>query len=706
MANAGTVEIDVEIKGAEEVKQEFNAIAQAGKSLADTVAPANEKLSEGLGSVGESIFGLSDSLAELKGGFAAVSSAGGSGFMSLLGPIGAVAAAGYALFETFESLTNSTEKAERKQKAMSSAAKDLQVKLKTLAQEGVVLASHEMKEFTKVTLLAQVAKKRFQFALDKVTTKTVEFIQAEEKLTKIKERMAYLEKEGLTRSEVIRHFRHKMIDATDQLTEAEERFNKAIEKGLKNEDAAAKKIEDARKKYLEHRATSAEALKAKIQENVQVKKSLELAKAQAILSDTDFKAKKIEIEQRATLALIQAKRNKDDKAALSIQNKKIQSELNGLDELKITNQQAAFQRRKFAEEEQKRIDEEEKRRRERMRASSKASKSQREAKERLEEQARLRRIAEESRITQLEISMEEDSVQKQINLASNKFNTQLQLAQDNYNLQKIALLEYQAEVQNIEEMDRMKRQRAEEEQLKLLQQKQLDASMFDAQQIENDFVRENELLRLKYEQRFLLAKGNQEKITELSRRYSIERQNLIDNEAKQSEQSVNSFFSNMGQGLAEVAMSSIIMGESFKKGIGVLLMSLAKQAGVQALMETAKGIAASANPLTAALASAHFAAAGKFAVAAGFAGATGASLGGGGGGVPSGAGGGGGVMGTTETAPSIQREEATSSELTFNVNFAGAVIYDTKKAAEQALADRVTKVMNESRRGKPQRRNS
>ena len=63
-------------------------------------------------------------------------------------------------------------------------------------------------------------------------------------------------------------------------------------------------------------------------------------------------------------------------------------------------------------------------------------------------------------------------------------------------------------------------------------------------------------------------------------------------------------------------------------------------------------------------------------------------------------------MGTTETAPSIQREEATSSELTFNVNFAGAVISDPKKAAEQALADRVTKVMNESRRGRPQRRNS
>jgi len=64
------------------------------------------------------------------------------------------------------------------------------------------------------------------------------------------------------------------------------------------------------------------------------------------------------------------------------------------------------------------------------------------------------------------------------------------------------------------------------------------------------------------------------------------------------------------------------------------------------------------------------------------------------------------MMGSSQTAPSIQREEATSSELVFNVNFSGAVIYDTKKAAEQALADRVTKVMNERRRGSPRRRNS
>ena len=37
--------------------------------------------------------------------------------------------------------------------------------------------------------------------------------------------------------------------------------------------------------------------------------------------------------------------------------------------------------------------------------------------------------------------------------------------------------------------------------------------------------------------------------------------------------------------------------------------------------------------------------------------------------------------------------------MTFNINFGGAVIYDTRRAAEEALADRVATVFNRPRRG-------
>lgn len=699
MATAGTVEIDVEIKGTREVKEGFNSISQAGKELSESVESSTDQLSSSFGSVGETLFGFADSIEELKGGISAVGTAGGAGFMSLIGPIGAAGAAAYALFETLESLTSAGSKAERSQKAMASAAKDLQAKLKSLAEDGVVLASHEMKKFTKIVLLAQVTKKKLEFTQGKLTKKTVQYIEAEDRLSKLKEKIAALEKSGIQRAELEQHYKIRLIDLTEQRTKAEKAFNKAIEKGLKNQEAATKKIEAARKEYMKHKATSAEALSAKIKENLEIKKSLELMQAQAVLSETDFKAKKIEIEQLTNIALIEAKRNKDNQKALLIQSERIEGELKGLDELTIANQQASYQRRRFAEEEQKKLDAlAEKRKQQR-----EASEARRAAQRKTDEQLRMKSIAEQARITQLEIQMEEDSTEKQIRLASNKFNAQLQLAKDNFNLQKIALLEYQNEVANIESVARMKRERAREEQEQKLQQSILDNAMFDAQQMENEFDRENELLRLSYEKKFLLAKNNQEQITELNRRYAIERQNIIDNEASKSSELINSFFSDMGRGLAEVAVSSIIMGESFKKGIGTLLLSLAKQAGVQAIMETAKGVAASIlNP---ALASAHFSAAGLFATAAGVAGVAGNTLGGGAGGTGGGTAGGTGIMGSTETAPTVEREQATSSELTFNVNFSGAVIYDTKKAAEQALADRVTKMMNERRRGKP-RRNS
>jgi hypothetical protein len=97
----------------------------------------------------------------------------------------------------------------------------------------------------------------------------------------------------------------------------------------------------------------------------------------------------------------------------------------------------------------------------------------------------------------------------------------------------------------------------------------------------------------------------------------------------------------------------------------------------------------------------HFAAAGLFAGASAAAGVAGKALGGGGGGAA-----GGGMAsptGTIQTAPAPERERAEETSMVFNVNFGGAVIYDTQRAAEQALADRITNLQNTRRRGAPRR---
>lgn len=97
---------------------------------------------------------------------------------------------------------------------------------------------------------------------------------------------------------------------------------------------------------------------------------------------------------------------------------------------------------------------------------------------------------------------------------------------------------------------------------------------------------------------------------------------------------------------AAQALSAVLRGESVTAAVNAVLQGVAVEATVEAAFETAKGIAASANPLTAPAAAAHFAAAKAFAATAALAGLGAAATGGFGGG-----GGGGGSSPAQVEAP-------------------------------------------------------
>jgi len=298
------------------------------------------------------------------------------------------------------------------------------------------------------------------------------------------------------------------------------------------------------------------------------------------------------------------------------------------------------------------------------------------------------------------IESEEDSTLKQIKLARHRYDTTKELAKNNLNQQLIARLAFENEVTTINrqaEQQRIQEERQIEDQRRSFA---LETRDFNIQQIENETERELAALQLKYDERLRLAKDNEMQTRELQRRHTIERLKIVSSETDEMKSKFKSMFADMGKGFAEAAVASMLMGESFKDGIALVLQGLAKQAGVEALMQTAKGIASLF--IFPAAASNHFAAAGAFGTAALAAGAASSALGGGGGGGVGG-GGGGGVSpsGSPQTSSMMQREEATSSSMVFNVNFSGAVVYDTKRAAEQALTDRVVKIMRSNRRGAP-----
>jgi hypothetical protein len=136
------------------------------------------------------------------------------------------------------------------------------------------------------------------------------------------------------------------------------------------------------------------------------------------------------------------------------------------------------------------------------------------------------------------------------------------------------------------------------------------------------------------------------------------------------------------------------------KAIGEVLVALGQQAAVESLMFGAKAVASLfTNP---ALAANYGIASGVMAAAAATAGVSGRALG------ASGGGGGAGSpsispTGLSQVAPEPERERAETATTVFNINFGGAVVYDTKQAAERAFADRITQLQNVRRRGAPRR---
>jgi len=143
-----------------------------------------------------------------------------------------------------------------------------------------------------------------------------------------------------------------------------------------------------------------------------------------------------------------------------------------------------------------------------------------------------------------------------------------------------------------------------------------------------------------------------------------------------------------------------LLGDSFENAIGKMLIAVGQQAAVESLMALAKGTALlftspqdSAN---------QFVASGIYAAAAATAGSVGVAL------SSSGGGGGGGSIApdstptdSPTTAPSPERAQADSQAMVFNINFGNSTIYDTKRAAQDAMADQILRTINRQRRGAP-----
>ena len=695
MAKGGTIEIDVELQGTQNIETQFKNIGDASKGLASTMGNTNEKLGEGIDSLGESFTGLRDSIGELGTGLSNLGKGGAMSFIGLLGPIAGVTTALFAAYETFKLISGAAQEAEQNEQAMAAAASDLQSKLEALAEKGVIPSQKEMEKFTMATIEAQFAKEKLQGRHEKLTKVVKRSYEANKNLREATENLTETEKEGLGIQLLLDLSARQYNSALKEQKDAKEALRVEVRKYLAEQRGLSEVLKDAAKQEEGLEEQSVESLKTKNKELIAQKKGLELLKAETKMKESDFKLKKVEIEQNAQLALLKVKDNEENKEALVAQKKKLEDTIKTFKQEELIRKKAA----KDQETIRKDIRDKEKADRQKRQAERQRAKLQRDAMLKADIQREKIKVAELAKIRQLEIEAQDDSVQKQIELLTHQYNTSLKLAGDNQRQQQIAVLNYYNQLNAITQKEEAKKTRIEQQEAQKRQGFRDRQRDHEIQMIRNDDQRKIEMLKNQLSKELILAGDNEKEMLRAYGRFT-DKLNQVDSQAwTQMTERFKDFFNEMRDGIASAAYNAIFFGESFKDATAQILRGLGEQAAVEALMNTAKGIAALTNPFTAAQAPGYFQSAAIFGTAAAVAGASSAAMG---------AGGGGGVGGGVGVSPSgspqsvgqaPQREEATASTQVFNINFSGAVVYDTKRAAEEAFADRIMRTMSRNRRG-------
>jgi len=678
MAN-NQVEIDV-VLNAEQAEKGFDKLEQGSKVVGESFTSVGKAVSsfggeanQALGGVGESLSGVVDGFSDL----ASAAKGGGASFTALIGPIGIAVVAVMELVQAFKEYSSEVSGASLKIEAYRASASELTSIIEELSDAQVKLNKADIEAFRIQSQRAQALTEEGQLLNEKGSELRAEIALQQDAIKEIEkktksEKTYYLQK--LFYESAIQAKRDDIAKLEAKLSPITQKADNLAIKGAKERAKLTEMREDKLKE-------SPEFIKKLAEQEAKILNEARINELQATKDSIDAQIKIARIGSQQKVREIKAIEDISAETrakAEAGERARLQAEITAIE-------------KSFAD---KRKAEAEKRRQKRQADR---------AREAAMELAKARQLqAELKNLRSLELESMKLQGASALDLARERYNDELALAGENQNQILIATKRFENEKTRIQQAEQEQRF-ANERQLAEQRSNFIYSTLeFDAQQIKDQTQRELALLDLRYKKEISLNQHTQTEITELQRRQSIERQKIQEQSINAQIQQVGEFANQYGAGLAEAAYSSLLFGESFQESVGNILVSLGQQAAVQSLMETAKGTAALIlNPATA---SNHFVAAGLFAGAAASAGIAGKAMGGGGGGsMATASAGATSPTGTPQTATTPQREQAETSSMVFNINFGGAVIYDTQRAAEQALADRITNLQNTRRRGAPRR---
>lgn len=642
-----TIEIEVELVGQDkaldglnEIKDGAEGIGETFRGVGDIIGKTNEQLGESLGAVSEAVGSGVEAFQGMRDAMGEVA-AGTAGISALVGPIGLLTVAIGGAYEAYRQFSGEARRAKEEQEAFAAASADLTSKLEELAEKGITYAKNQLVEYVRANLKAQMMKER----LEKLTENSLRALRGEgesfKKATEAAKEYGRALKEGSYQERVV---------AKAQLQEAlffaqkSARTTTAVYAGLADEMIKVNdEVDNAAKMFKKLEKQTDEGLETRYKENVARLASIKALKAEV---DAESEAAKLtalrEAEREKTIALAQLESLERHQLKALVNAQEVA--LKALNEEGLKDKKLAQDIIKLNKDKTKsRVKE------------TKVIDQQKLAQQALREEQM--RLVKESQLRQLDIKLTEEGYQQQIALEAERYQLGLALAQDNAMQIEIVERQHDLALKSIEDQRLQRAQDLHDKELALVMQ-QINAE---------DQAYERQLQKQKRAQ-------------------------------AQELKMYQDFFSQYGKGLAQAAVANVLFGDSFKDSAAAVLKSLAIEAGARSLMELAAGTGALALGLP--TAAAHFKASGIFAAASVAAKAGSSLLGEGAGGAAT-----GGATASPTGAPQVattpQREEAESREMTFNLNFGGAVIYDTKEAAKRAMIGDLVRTYNGNNRGMP-----
>lgn len=656
MASGGTVEIQVQLQGAGKVQQRLHQLGQGATVAGEKFTAAGSSLAASSSLMASSIGGVVGSVGALSTGIGALTTAtqtAGASFLSVAGPIIAVGAAIGGVVMAVKRYIDQTSDLQTMLEAQKAAYTDFTSLLERFTDQNVTLTEEEARRFKSLIRLGKAELEYIQRIEEGEGVAGQRLLRYREEEGRARQAIQIIRDRGYSEAaflELTRNQRQRLARATEALHRAERTLDERRLRAL----AHLREVANREEAIIESRGRSALQRQAEATQKAQQQAAQSLQNIQNLqlrLSAETLQASGASLANRVSLLQVElAERRRVITATVTDEQEKLTA-------IAAAEQAFAAKRRAL------------------YRADSQQRQARRAQEAAAAEATERALFQDRQRLREEEIRRDAQGFEQQRQLINLRFETAQRMAQNEIQTQTAVLVQ-RRELLAVQQQEQEAARKATAERLTALQQSfalmQQDLALLEV------YDRAKQLdIELTREQAQALADLN---ATDMS--------------------TITNAISSFSQGLMHSAFAALQSGKSFKAATGEALKSIAIQAGVESVMETARGIAALATglPTDAVLAAKHFQAAAFFATAAGAAGVVGAKLspnGGGGGG-----GGGASPTGTAQSVRDFDRDEREDrGSVTINVNMGQATIYDTKAAAERAFADRVVSAINSPRRG-------